>query len=175
MDRMAAMRGKGLAAFGVKKLCLLCEAQDESADRLLSIVPYESTIKKLRQIGQCTCPRHKVDVLRSSMHSVSTELQQYWQDNWTRHTAEELGSTSPFHVVKKEPEADDLLVGADDLLPVLCYTFVQAFADGMSDVCLPAEVAFLEVFTNEEQLLGDAGYCLATLSTIVNALNTSFI
>lgn len=174
VSRLEQLSKLSLCQFGVEKHFLLSQARIPDTTPLNSVVPYGETIRLLKLFPKKKTPREKVDTLREAMHAVSSAVPDYWEKYGECHSSEKLGHDSPYFTVKGRPDADDLLMGADNLLPVLCYAFSQAF-DSDDGVCLAAEISFLEEFTDEEQLLGDAGYCLATLTTVVNSLCYDFV
>lgn len=64
-----------------------------------------------------------------------------------------------------DPKCKQLLVGADDILPLFCYILVQSQIG-----CVSAEMAFMGDFMSDEEKQKKAGFYLTTLQAAASAL-----
>ncbi|XP_060568472.1 VPS9 domain-containing protein 1-like [Ruditapes philippinarum] len=119
-----------------EKLCLgAVEANDED--------PYQSAVTELVDIIKCSTMLEKLDCLVRSSKEVMHCVELYYKE--------------------RDQEAPSL--GADDLLPVLCYIVVKS-----SLPQLVSECHAMEKLIHEGYMFGEEGYCLTSFQTAINYL-----
>ncbi|KAL4235268.1 VPS9 domain-containing protein 1 [Mactra antiquata] len=132
---MTMTRDNKPESFGVRdKLCL--HGNDRSTDQ-----PYQSAVIELLSICQCQTMLGKLDCLVKSSKQVMHCIEHYF----------------------KAKNLDVPGIGADDLIPILCYI--------ISRTCLPqlvSECHAMDRFVHEGYILGEEGYCLTSFQTAIN-------
>eukprot|EP01136_Pigoraptor_vietnamica_P045581 Opistho-1_new@23706 len=133
--RIAAFQSSSPAALGIKPLYCLGDTGDGE--------PYAEAGAILRQLPDMLTPFAKLECVAKAIRSIIAAATDYWAQ-------------------RGKP---DLLVGTDDLLPVLGFVILRT---GMGSVL--ADSQFLAEFADESCSLGEEGYCLATLLCAVDYL-----
>jgi len=117
-----------------------------------SHVPYATAIKALSHISATYSTRRKLALLMDVLQAIQHHV-------WSYH-----GIASP------EDQANDrrLRLAADDLISVVAFVLSQA----RPVLHLCSELAFIERFADDGCLLGEHGYCLATVQAASGFLRT---
>ena len=117
-----------------------------------SHVPYATAIKALSHLSATYSTRRKLALLMDVLQAIQHHV-------WSYH-----GIASP------EDQANDkrLRLAADDLISVVAYVLSQA----RPVLHLCSELAFIERFADDGCLLGEHGYCLATVQAASGFLRT---
>ncbi|KAK3610358.1 hypothetical protein CHS0354_008632 [Potamilus streckersoni] len=124
--------------FGVRgKLCLMREGGHD-----VGSYPYEDAVMELRNIADCHTMLSKLECLVKTSRLVCQCVQEFYKDT------------------KQSPE-----IGADDLLPVLCYIVCRSQLPQIVSECHA-----IENFVHEGYLLGEEGYCLTSIQTATSFL-----
>jgi len=115
-------------------------------------VPYATAIKALAHLSATYSTRRKLALLMDVLQAIQHHV-------WSYH-----GIASP------EDQANDkrLRLAADDLISVFAYVLSQA----RPVLHLCSELAFIERFADDGCLLGEHGYCLATVQAASGFLRT---
>ena len=116
------------------------------------VVPYATAIKALSHLSATYSTRRKLALLMDVLQAIQYHV-------WSYH-----GIASP------EDQANDrrLRLAADDLISVVAYVLSQA----RPVLHLGSELAFIERFADDGCLLGEHGYCLATVQAASRFLRT---
>jgi hypothetical protein len=117
-----------------------------------SHAPYATAIKALSHLSATYSTRRKLALLMDVLQAIQHHV-------WSYH-----GIASP------EDQANDkrLRLAADDLISVVAYVLSQA----RPVLHLCSELAFIERFADDGCLLGEHGYCLATVQAASGFLRT---
>jgi len=117
-----------------------------------SHVPYATAIKALSHVSATYSTRRKLALLMDVLQAIQHHV-------WSYH-----GIASP------EDQANDrrLRLAADELISVVAYVLSQA----RPVLHLGSELAFIERFADDGCLLGEHGYCLATVQAASGFLRT---
>ena len=107
-------------------------------------VPYERAIQYLRLISYLPSAYGKVQVLSLALKELASAPRQYY------------GDAVP---------ASSLVVGADDLLPLVTYALVRARVRHVA-----AHTALMEAFLEDHELSGQYGFAVVTLATVLQYL-----
>ncbi|KAL3860222.1 hypothetical protein ACJMK2_010377 [Sinanodonta woodiana] len=130
--------------FGVRgELCLMRESRHD-----VGSYPYEDAVMELRNIADCNTMMSKLECLVKTSRLVCQCVQDF-------HKATNPNS-------KQSPD-----IGADDLLPVLCYIVCRSQLPQIVSECHA-----IENFVHEGYLLGEEGYCLTSIQTAISFLVT---
>ena len=123
-----------------------------SRDADASHVPYATAIKALSHLSATYSTRRKLALLMNVLQAIQHHV-------WSYH-----GIASP------EDQANDrqLRLAADDLISVVAFVLSQA----RPVLHLCSELAFIERFADDGCLLGEHGYCLATVQAASGFLRT---
>jgi len=115
-------------------------------------VPYATAIKALAHLSATYSTRRKLALLMDVLQAIQHHV-------WSYH-----GIASP------EDQANDrrLRLAADELISVVAYVLSQA----RPVLHLGSELAFIERFADDGCLLGEHGYCLATVQAASGFLRT---
>ncbi|XP_053401442.1 VPS9 domain-containing protein 1-like [Mercenaria mercenaria] len=105
--------------------------------------PYQSAVTELEGVIQCHTMLEKLDCLVRASKEVMHCVEQYYK--------------------QRDTEAPSL--GADDLLPILCYVVVRS---GLPQ--LVSECQAMEKLIHEGYMFGEEGYCLTSFQTAINYL-----
>ncbi len=101
-------------------------------------LPYSSVIQEMSNITKLSCPLNKLESVVGLCRLVCDCVVKYYQSQG-----------------KPEPA-----LGADDLLPIMCYVIVRS---GLPQIV--SECHAMEEFIHEGYLMGEEGYCLTSLQT----------
>ncbi|XP_065828103.1 VPS9 domain-containing protein 1-like isoform X2 [Oscarella lobularis] len=122
----------------VKKELWLMDEDETSLPEDEDSQPYSEPIKQLKSLASKSCPLDKLECVVATVNGILESAEKYWES-------------------KGKPCE---CIGADDLLPVLTYIVVKSRLPQ-----LVSEYAAIEEFVHENYLMGEEGYCLATLNT----------
>jgi len=129
------------------KFCL-DPSPDDSPD-LKSSMPYSSAISMLKKLTMASTPTQKAGCTARVTKEITACVHSYWEARGVDVTG------------------DKYAIGADDLLPILCYILIKA-----NPPCLKSQSAFMNEFINESLAMGEEGYALATLETVLDFIET---
>ncbi|XP_052815692.1 VPS9 domain-containing protein 1-like [Mya arenaria] len=106
-------------------------------------IPYQSAVKELASISNLSTMMAKLEVLVRTSKEIVNCVEEY-------HT--KLGNSVPG-------------IGADDLLPILCYVVTRSQQPQLLSECIA-----VERFIHEGYMFGEEGYCLTSFQTAINYL-----
>lgn len=109
----------------------------------LGTYPYQSAVRDLVAVTQCETMLEKLDFLVRSSKQVMQCVEEFY----------------------KQTDVEAPSLGADDLLPILCYVVVKS---GLPQ--LVSECQAMERFIHEGYMFGEEGYCLTSFQTAINYL-----
>jgi hypothetical protein len=117
-----------------------------------SHVPYATAIKALSHLSATYSTRRKLALLMDVLQAIQHHV-------WSYHG-----------IASQKDQANDmrLRLAADDLISVVAYVLSQA----RPVLHLGSELAFIERFADDGCLLGEHGYCLATVQAASGFLRT---
>lgn len=136
--QMSRMMSAGPTLLGVRaELCLISNLSDGDA----GIAPYEPAVQEVQTLIHCHTPLDKLECLVRSSRLVIHCVEQYYKGKQ-----------------EKTPS-----IGADDLLPVLCYLIVQSHLPQLVSECHA-----MDRLIHEGYMIGEEGYCLTSFQTAIN-------
>uniref|UniRef100_A0A8C7SZD9 VPS9 domain containing 1 n=1 Tax=Oncorhynchus mykiss TaxID=8022 RepID=A0A8C7SZD9_ONCMY len=102
--------------------------------------PYDSAVQELRLLCKDCCPQRKLECIVRTLRLICACAEDY----------------SCLH----EAESKTAAIGADDLLPILSYVALHCELPQLVSEC-----AALEEFIHEGYLIGEEGYCLTSMQS----------
>uniref|UniRef100_A0A4W5MER2 VPS9 domain containing 1 n=1 Tax=Hucho hucho TaxID=62062 RepID=A0A4W5MER2_9TELE len=102
--------------------------------------PYDSAVQELRLLCRDCCPQRKLECIVRTLRLICACAEDY----------------SCLH----EAESKTAAIGADDLLPILSYVALHCELPQLVSEC-----AALEEFIHEGYLIGEEGYCLTSMQS----------
>uniref|UniRef100_A0A4W5JSL7 VPS9 domain containing 1 n=1 Tax=Hucho hucho TaxID=62062 RepID=A0A4W5JSL7_9TELE len=102
--------------------------------------PYESAVQELRLLCRDCCPQKKLECIVRTLRLICACAEDY--------------------CCLHEPDSKTAAIGADDLLPILSYVALHCELPQLVSEC-----AALEEFIHEGYLIGEEGYCLTSMQS----------
>jgi len=111
-------------------------------------MPYGLAISLMKKLPMNLTPTQKASCIAKVMKEVTVCIHSYWQ------------------ALGVDCNNDRYSVGADDLLPIFCYIIIRT-----NPPSLKSQSLFMSEFINEALAMGEEGYSVATLETVIDFLN----
>eukprot|EP01080_Neovahlkampfia_damariscottae_P004868 gene4868-8462_t len=108
--------------------------------------PYSKVIDLLKKMNYPSSCDDKIDIISKSISEISLSVVDYYKGS---------------KLYKKE----DLILGAEDMLPIFIYSLIQSKISSMYSILM-----FLIDFMDDDTIKGSEGYCMATLETAINEI-----
>eukprot|EP01080_Neovahlkampfia_damariscottae_P008928 gene8928-877_t len=111
--------------------------------------PFESSVEIFKKVSTMHTIEEKIDVIASVIADISKSVSDHYK--------------SIDHGYSEE----DLIVGADDLLPIFTYIIIKSQVQ-----YLYSTLQIIIEISSEEIYIGEGGYCVATLETSLSTILT---